>query len=76
MKDLTTPNPPSLRITNGELCIVTTFNLNGETYMVSASLGDGRYHAERVFELIIAPAIARRPTDPVMSDEDGPYNEF
>lgn len=76
MKDLTTPNPPSLRITNGELCIVTTFNLNDETYMVSASIGDGRYHAQRVFDLIIGPAIAPHPTDAVMSEKDGPLNEF
>jgi hypothetical protein len=63
MKDLLTHCPPTLRRADGELVITTTFELDGETYSVSAPIGDGRYHAQRVHELIIAPALGRHPLD-------------
>ncbi|HWU19396.1 MAG TPA: hypothetical protein VN155_17070 [Devosia sp.] len=76
MKDLTTPIPPVLRRANGELEVEIIFHIDGESYSVSAPIGDGRYHVQRVFDLIIGPAIAPHPTDAVMSEREGPLNEF
>lgn len=63
MKDLDTECPPTLTLQEGEFYITTTFNLDGTTYAVRAPIGDGRYHAERVMDLIVAPAISPRPLD-------------
>lgn len=63
MRDLSTHCPPAIRRVDGELVITTTFNLDGQTYSVSAPIGDGRWHAERVHELVIGPALGWRPAD-------------
>lgn len=63
MKDLSTHCPPTLRRVDGELVITTTFNMDGQTYSVSAPIGDGRYHAQRVHELVIGPALGWRALD-------------
>lgn len=63
MKDLFTHIPPTLRRVDGELVISVTFDLDGKTYSVSAPIGDGRYHAQRVHELIIGPALGYHPLD-------------
>lgn len=63
MKDLTTHVPPTIRRIDGELVICTSFEINGEAYSVSAPIGDGRYHAERVFDLVIGPALGWHPMD-------------
>jgi hypothetical protein len=63
MKDLLTHIPPTLHMIAGELVITTAFDLDGKSYSVSAPIGDGRYHAQRVHELIIAPALGRHPLD-------------
>jgi hypothetical protein len=63
MKDLDTICPPTIHREEGEFFVKVTFHMDGETYCVRAPLGDGRYHAERVHKLIVAPAIAPRPLD-------------
>lgn len=75
MKDLSTHCPPTLRRVDGELVITTTFNLDGQTYSVSAPIGDGRYHAQRVHELVIGPALGRRPLDgpPIAPCDSDPH---
>lgn len=75
MKDLSTHCPPTLRRVDGELVIITTFEMDGQTYSVSAPIGNGRYHAQRVHELVIAPALGVHPLDgvivaPVDIDQD------
>lgn len=72
MKDLSTHVPPVLHRTDGELWITTTFEFEGRTYAVSAPIGDGRYHAQRVFDLVIGPALAPHPLDklPLISLND------
>lgn len=65
MKDLLTHIPPTLRRVDDELVITTTFELDGQTYSVSAPIGDGRYHAQRVHDLVIGPALGRHPLDGV-----------
>lgn len=64
MKDLTTHVPPSVRWQEGELWVFVSFTgPDGESYMVRAPAGDGRYLAERVFALVVAPAISPRALD-------------
>lgn len=63
MKDLTTINPPAIVREEGEFWVTVTFNLDGQTYCIRSPIGDGRYHAERVHKLIVAPAIAPRSLD-------------
>ena len=60
MRDLLTHCPPALRRIDGELVITTTFDLDGQTYSVSAPIGDGRYHALRVHEMVVGPALEAR----------------
>lgn len=64
MKDLLTHIPPTLQRTDGELTITIAFEFEGEAYSVTAPMGDGRYHAQRVHDLIISPALGWRPNDP------------
>lgn len=49
---------------DGELILESSVTIGGETFAVRVPCGDGRYLAQRVHELIIAPAIAFRPLDP------------
>jgi hypothetical protein len=63
MKDLDTAVPPSLHREEGEFYLHCAFQYGGESYLLRVPLGDGRYHAERVMQLIVAPAIAPRVGD-------------
>lgn len=73
MKDLLTHIPPTLHRIAGELVITTSFELDGQSYSVSAPIGDGRYHAQRVHDLVIGPALGRHALDgPPFAPVDDP----
>lgn len=65
MRDILTNCPPTLTVEEGELVVKVTCQIDGVTYQVTSPAGDGRYLASRVHELIVGPAIAPRPLDPV-----------
>jgi hypothetical protein len=62
-----TDTPPLIAIRDGKLCI----EVRAGNHIIYASIGDGRYFAEMVFERLVAPAIAPRRADlaPVDFDE-------
>lgn len=73
--DLSTQVPPTLSRTADGFIVTTNFELDGQSYSVSAPIGDGRYHALRVHEMVIGPALQgsklplERPIAPVDRSE-------
>lgn len=63
MQDVFTRTPAALTFKDGQWWSVTPVTINDVQWRVWSPLGDGRRHAESVFERIMAPAIAPRPTD-------------
>lgn len=65
MRDIYTSCPVSMTFEEGEVMVKVTCQIDGETFLIHSPAGDGRYLASRVHELIVGPAIAPRPLDPV-----------
>lgn len=53
---------------DGEFILESSFMLDGQSYSVRVPIQDGRYLAQRVHELIIAPRIGARQADPAPVD--------
>lgn len=63
MQPIYSRTPPTIRKEGKDFVLDVVATINGVQYRITAPLGDGRYHAESVFERIMAPAIAPRVTD-------------
>ena len=68
VRQVSTNTPPALTGGRGAWSYTVAVTIDGQPYEVKVPIGDGRYHAERMFELIVGPLIAPRPLDPAPVD--------
>ncbi len=64
---ITITTPPMLLHDEGQFWVEMLVPIGAQMLSVRAPVGDGRYLAERVHQMIVAPAIAPRPLDPIKS---------
>lgn len=70
VRQVSTNTPPALTGGRGAWSYTVAVTIDGQPYEVKAPIGDGRYHAERLFEMIVWPRLGSRPLDPAPVDFD------